>query len=60
MSIPGVVGTAVGLFQDSIRLSEEYGNPLNLAEAHRDLGKMHVAKWSISQKVCRIDKAWVR
>ena len=36
--------TALGLFQDSIRLSEEYGNPLNLAEAHRDLGKMHVAK----------------
>ncbi|OGG56205.1 MAG: hypothetical protein A3F84_16435 [Candidatus Handelsmanbacteria bacterium RIFCSPLOWO2_12_FULL_64_10] len=36
--------TALGLFQDSIRLNEEYGSSLNLAEAHRDLGKMHVAR----------------
>jgi tetratricopeptide (TPR) repeat protein len=36
--------TAVGLFQDSIRLNEEYSNPLNLAETHRDLGKLHALR----------------
>jgi len=36
--------TALSLFQDSIRLNGEYGSPLNLAEAHRDLGKMHAVR----------------
>jgi len=36
--------TALSLFQDSLRLNEEYGSSLNLAEAHRDLGKMHAAR----------------
>ena len=30
------------LFRDSLRLNEEYANPLGVAETHRDLGKMQV------------------
>ena len=33
--------TAARLFQDSLRLNEEYAHPLGAAEAHRDLAKMH-------------------
>lgn len=36
--------TANSLFQDSLRLNEEYNNPLGTAEAHRDLGKMQAAR----------------
>ena len=36
--------TALSLFQDSIRLNEEYSNPLGLAEAHRDMGRMFAVR----------------
>lgn len=36
--------TGTALFQDSLRLNEEYNNPLGTAEAHRDLGKMQTAR----------------
>ncbi|MSS72480.1 MAG: tetratricopeptide repeat protein [Candidatus Latescibacteria bacterium] len=36
--------TATQLFQDSLRLNEEHKNPLDLAETHRDMGKMYVAR----------------
>jgi tetratricopeptide (TPR) repeat protein len=35
--------TAAGLFKDSLRLNVEYSKPLNVAETHRDLGKMQAA-----------------
>jgi tetratricopeptide (TPR) repeat protein len=41
--------TALGLFRDSIRLNGEYGSPLNLAEAHRDLGRMHAVRGHVSE-----------
>ena len=41
--------TALGLFQDSLRLNEEYGSPLNLAETHRDLGKMSAARGNVAE-----------
>jgi tetratricopeptide (TPR) repeat protein len=36
--------TAGSLFRDSLRLNEEYGKPLNVAEAQRDLSRMHAAR----------------
>lgn len=36
--------TALSLFRDSLRLNEEYGSPLNLAETQRDLGRMYALR----------------
>ena len=41
--------TAESMFRDSLRLSEEYSNPLGAAEAHRDLGKMAAARGQAGQ-----------
>ncbi|MBI4552056.1 MAG: hypothetical protein HY710_07320, partial [Candidatus Latescibacteria bacterium] len=35
--------TAARLLQDSLRLNEEYTNPLGSAETHREIGKLHAA-----------------
>ena len=35
---------ALGLFEDSLALSESCGNPLDTAETYRELGRMYVAK----------------
>ena len=40
--------SATGLFRDSIRLNEEFSHPLGLAEAHRDLGRMHAARGHVT------------
>ncbi len=37
-------GTAESLFRDGLKLNEEYGDPLGVAESLRDLGKMQVAQ----------------
>ena len=36
--------TAACLFRDSLRLNEEFANPLDIAETHRDIGRMHAAR----------------
>ncbi|MFH0946319.1 MAG: tetratricopeptide repeat protein, partial [Planctomycetota bacterium] len=36
--------TANSLLNDSLRMNEEYGKPLNICEVHRDMGKMHLAR----------------
>lgn len=36
--------TAAALFADSLRLNEEYENPLGLAETHRDVGRLQAAR----------------
>ena len=41
--------TAGTLFLDCIRLSEAHGNPLNAAEAYRDLGMMHAERGLVSE-----------
>lgn len=41
--------TAAGLFEDSLRLNEAYGDPLNVAETQRDVGKMHMAQGHTSK-----------
>ena len=49
--------TAESLFQDSLRLNEDYANPLGVAEAHRDLGKMQAARGRESEAQASFEAA---
>lgn len=49
--------TALSLFGDSLRLSEEFGSPLNVAETHRDMGRMHAARGLVTEARVSFDAA---
>jgi tetratricopeptide (TPR) repeat protein len=49
--------TATSLFQDSIRLNEEYSNPLGRAEAYRDLAVMQASRGHKTDALASFERA---